>query len=326
MTNTFILNKPFCSDIFNKYLEPARATNQFANYGYAVKLLEERARVMLKIDDSKAIIATCNGTAALHAMLYGIDRHDGTSNRVATQDFTFPSNSQGPAQGPIIVDMNDNVQINMYDKYLQEAASLVIVTNCFGHLQDIDYILEAAGDKKVIFDNAAAPYSFYKGTNSCNLGVGAYISLHHTKPIGFGEGGLVIIDKEYEESVRTACNFGLVDGQFNERGNNYKMSELAAAGILQWWDSFDIDELCERYVNNYFHHRYELRDFEGIVFPHYANEEDIFFPNCLPLIYSEPKALADSDSDVKKYYHPLRGLPNSAQLYANILCYPITEE
>jgi dTDP-4-amino-4,6-dideoxygalactose transaminase len=57
-----------------------------------------------------------------------------------------------------------------------------------------------------------------EGTNSCNLGNASFISLHHTKPIGFGEGGLVIIDKEYEESVRIACNFGLVNGAFNERG------------------------------------------------------------------------------------------------------------
>ncbi len=39
----------------------------------------------------------------------------------------------------------------------------------------------------------------------------------------FGEGGLVIIDKEYENSVRAACNFGIVNGIANEYGGNYKM-------------------------------------------------------------------------------------------------------
>ena len=54
-----------------------------------------------------------------------------------------------------------------------------------------------------------------------------------------GEGGLVIIDKEYEEAVRRACNYGKVGEQFNERSGNFKMSEFSAAGILQYWDQFD---------------------------------------------------------------------------------------
>ena len=89
----------------------------------------------------------------------------------------------------------------------------VIVTNIFGHLQNFNEILSKTEgrDKKLIIDNAATPYSFWDGINSCNLGTASYISLHHTKPIGFGEGGLVIIDKKYEEAVRIACNFGKHD-------------------------------------------------------------------------------------------------------------------
>ena len=241
--NNFILKKSFNLEAFDSYLKAARDTNQFTNYGMAVQLLEQRARVLLKIDDSKAIIATNNGSTALHAIIYAMSRQDNKSYRVATQDFTFPCNSQGPAGGPIVVDVDANIQIDLNDQYLSQYADMVIVTNCFGHLQNLDYILENTKGKKVIFDNAASPYSFWRGTNSCNLGSASFISLHHTKPLGFGEGGLVIIDKEYEESVRIACNFGLVNGAFNERGGNFKMSELAAAGILQWWDSFDIDSL-----------------------------------------------------------------------------------
>ena len=66
----FIIKKQLDSDRFNEYLLTANTTNQFTNYGYAVQLLEERARTMLKIDDSKAVIATSSGTAALNAILY----------------------------------------------------------------------------------------------------------------------------------------------------------------------------------------------------------------------------------------------------------------
>ena len=49
----FILKKQLDSDRFNDYLYTANTTNQFSNYGYAVQLLEQRARDMLKIDDNK---------------------------------------------------------------------------------------------------------------------------------------------------------------------------------------------------------------------------------------------------------------------------------
>ena len=96
---------------------------------------------------------------------------------------------------------------------LANSGKLFIVTNCFGHLQDLDRILHflLKYDKLVIFDNAATPYSFYNGVNSCNLGNASFISLHHTKPIGFGEGSLAIVDKHLEEQVRIACNFGFID-------------------------------------------------------------------------------------------------------------------
>ena len=119
-------------------MENAHKTNQFTNYGWAAKELEIRARDMLKIDDSKAVIACCSGTAALHAMLWGIQRQDG-SQRVGTQDFTFASNSLGPAQGPIVADMKSDYNINLDDPYISQS-KILIVTNVFGHMQDLDYL------------------------------------------------------------------------------------------------------------------------------------------------------------------------------------------
>ena len=88
----FILRKKLSQDNFHSYLLKAQETNHFTNYGWAVQELERRAREILKIDDSKAIIATSSGTTALHAMLWAIQRQDG-QQRIGTQDFTFASNS-----------------------------------------------------------------------------------------------------------------------------------------------------------------------------------------------------------------------------------------
>ena len=309
-------------DKFQSYLQNAEKTNQFTNYGWAAKELEIRARDMLKIDESKAIIACSSGTAALHAMLWGMQRQEG-AQRIGTQDFTFASNSLGPAEGPIVADMTRDYNINLDDPYIPQA-EILIITNVFGHLQDLDYISEYK-TRHIIFDNAASPYTFWEGSNSCNYGVGSYISLHHTKPIGFGEGGLAIIDKEYEEQVRIATNFGLVDGQFNERSGNYKISEISAAAILQWWDQFNIDKLANQYQDNYFKLKYNFRDVEGESWINYS-EDEIFFPNCFPFLSNEPldeKFLKGYET--KKYYKPLRGFTVSSELFKKIVCFPITE-
>jgi len=324
----YILRKKLDTTTFENYLMPAQETNQFSNGGHATSVLEARAREMLKISDDKAIIATSSGTSALHAILYAMMRRNNSNMRVCTQDFTFPSNSQGPATGPIITDIDANCNMNLYDEYAHNYGQIYIVTNCFGHVQDLDKVLMYAQEHKkiIIFDNAATPYTFINGINTCNLGHASYVSLHHTKHIGFGEGGLAIVENHLEEAVRVACNFGLVKKQFNERGSNFKMSEIAAAAILQYWDSFDIDELQEKLLNNYYNKLFDLnKKYEGVVHANFS-DDDKFLPVCVPFIFNKPTLAEEHpEEDCKKYYHPLRGLPVSKQIYDRIVCFPITE-
>jgi dTDP-4-amino-4,6-dideoxygalactose transaminase len=325
----FLVKKQLNSARFNHYLQEANKTNQFTNYGYAVKLLEERAKIMLKIDDSKAVIATSNGTTALNAIIYGMNVKDSKEYRVSTQAFTFPTNYLGAARGAIITDMTAQYNMSLDNQYLVQYSDLVIVTNIFGHLQNLEEIMDKTEgrDKKLIFDNAATPYSFWGETNSCNLGTASFISLHHTKPIGFGEGGLAIIDKKYEEEARAACTFGIINGAPKEQSGNYKMSELAAAGILQWWDQFDIDEMQKLFMKNYVNLQNEMRNSDG---EHWINHTSSkWFPVCLPFIYNTPiKELSGEDNgrEFKKYYKPLSdGFLLSNMMYDNIKCLAITE-
>ena len=218
--------------------------------------------------------------------------------------------------------------MNLDDEYLLKYSDTVIVTNIFGHLQDFkEIITKTEGrDKKLLIDNAATPYSFWKGTNSCNLGTASYISLHHTKPIGFGEGGLVIIDKKYEESVRIACNFGKHDTICNEQGGNFKMSELSAAGILQWWDQFNIDDMQEIFMTNYNTLRYEMREENGDFW--FNHTSDTWFPTCLPFVCNSPVEEVSGEfksREFRKYYKPLNDSHAISNLvYSNIMCMALT--
>lgn len=321
----YIQSKTLKQNVFLGLIEPCNTTNIFSNYGPVVKELENTARDMLKINDDKAVVATSSGTSALAAMIQGIRRTSKNQvRRVCTQDFTFACNSVGPAEGPIVVDIDSSCMIDFEDKYLQEDSEIIILTNCFGHLYDTNLVKEKLKDKAIIYDNAASPYSFVNGENSCNLGTGSFVSLHHTKPMGFGEGGLAIIDKEYEEYTRAAVNFGIINGSFNEFGGNHKMSEISAAAILQWWDQFDIDTLATKYLDNYYNLRYLLREVDGDFWPHYGDEN--FFPNCLPFVHREPTSIDSyNDREVRKYYKPLRDFPFSSYVYDRISCFSITD-
>jgi len=287
---------------------------------------------MFEIEDSKAIIATSSGTSAIHAILHAIFREHQKDFRVGTQDFTFASNSIGPAEGPIVCDILPDTQANLDDEYIRDHVDLMIITNCFGHVQDLDEIsakTEGRG-KILIYDNATVPYTFYKGRNSLNYGTASYLSLHTTKLIGMGEGGLVVIDKEYEEQVRRACNYGKIGEKFNERSGNYKMSEFSAAGILQFWDQFDFKELRKRVVDNYFDLRYMLRNEDGSFWPNFGDDDDDkFFPAWCPFVYEDADKSNHSEYNgisCKKYYHPLRGYPVSTEIYNRIMCYSVAKD
>ena len=162
MITPFIQHKTFDSTTFSTYLRSAESTNHWSNYGTAVKELENRACEMLKISDEKAVIATSSGTGALHAIVHGIREFDQADHRVTTQDFTFPSASLGPCSGPIVVDFDIELNMQMEDTYLIDYGKICIATNCFGHLQNLDYLVNQAEklDKILIFDNSATPYSF----------------------------------------------------------------------------------------------------------------------------------------------------------------------
>lgn len=312
----FIQSKNFDTESFLKYLKPAISSNQFTNNGHAVKLLEQRARQMLQITDNKAVVATCNGSVALHAIIQTLTKHLGNLN-IATQAFNFPSAIQGPASNSRLLDFDNELDIDTSDL---TNIDVIIPTNCFGHLQNIEKIQNS--EKIVIYDNAATPYSFWKGFNSCNYGIASFISLHHTKPIGFGEGGLIIIDRYYEDTVRSIISFDKQpDGSFTRYGNNYKMSEIAAASIMQWWDQFDINTLASKYSTRYKEVLKSLKD-NTRSFIHKAPANEIFFPNCLPIIYTEEVI---ENKNALKYYKPLDASEVANEIYENIVCLPLAD-
>ena len=189
-------------------------TKHMTNNGKNVKELQSDIKGMFNLTENKEVLMTCNGAAGLQALVGGFNIHYNKKLRWAVQAFTFPCSNQGLLIDSIIMDIDHNMgpNIDMLEKKKDDYDG-VIVTNCFGCSTNISIYEKFCKEnyKLLLFDNAAAPMTQYNNTNHLNYGNGCMVSLHHTKPIGFGEGGFIVFNKNYNESMKKAICFGYTD-------------------------------------------------------------------------------------------------------------------
>ncbi|CAF2116187.1 unnamed protein product [Rotaria magnacalcarata] len=160
----WIARKPINFNRIESLLARSIQQNHFANFGPCVEQLEAFLRKILDINPTKAVILTNNGSAALHAIIGGLQIYKNEKLRFVTQAFTFPTSAQCNLTGTAIVDIDKDLGLNL-DLVDIDAVDGIIVTNVFGHVVDIKKYTEWAAkhNKYLIFDNAATSFTFYEG-------------------------------------------------------------------------------------------------------------------------------------------------------------------
>jgi len=330
MEINWVPNKKINNKKIYKLLKKSIEKGHFSNRGPNVQLLEKVIKEKLQIDDSKSVIVVSNGSVALHSLATSLEYYNKQKINWATQSFTFPPSAQGTLSNAKIVDIDKEGGLNLDD--LDETINGIIVTNIFGNIVDIDKYENWAkvNNKFLIFDNAATPFTFYKGKSCCNYGNGSTISFHHTKPLGFGEGGAIIVDKKYEKNIRCLNNFGigLTDDYWVREGNNYKMSDISAIYILQYLDNFDYITKKHQNLYNYFKNRIINMELKIKFFPSF-HDEDKIMPSCFCLLFDNYDdniriKMLENNIFCRKYYFPLEKTKNTLEFYNKILCLPCT--
>lgn len=328
MKINWIPNKKINQKRVNQFMKKSIETGQFTNNGPNIKLLEKIIREKLQIDESKAVIAVTNGSVALHALASSIEYFENKKIQWATQSFTFPPSAQGTLSNAKIVDIDSEGGLDLNE--LDETIDGIIITNIFGNIVDIEKYEKWTknNNKFLIFDNAATPFTFYKGKSCCNYGNGSTISFHHTKPLGFGEGGAIIVDKKYEKNIRSLNNFGigLTENYWVREGNNNKMSDISAIYIIQYLDNFDKIIKKHKMLYKYFKEQIEKHKLKIKLFPSFHDDDNIM-ASCFCLLfdgYNDNIRLKILDNDIfcRKYYHPLKETKNTVDIYNKILCLP----
>lgn len=326
-------NKKINNVLISSLLEENIKNKRFTNYGPNVQKLEKEVYRLLKIDEEKTVIVITNATVGIQVLASAIEYKKNKKINWGTQSFTFPSSVQSNLSDSKIFDIDNSGGLNIDDIDIHDIDKNIgglIVTNIFGNIVDIDKYVEFCKKNNLIllFDNAATPYTFYKNKNCLNYGEGCIISFHHTKPIGFGEGGAIIVNKEYEQTIRSLINFGMNlnnDNYYLSIGNNYKMSDISAIYILQYLDNFSF--IINKHMALYTYMTKKIFNKEYKLFPSYHN--DIIVPACFALLFNNyddkiEQTLLNNKIFCRKYYVPLKKTKNAIKIYNQILCIPCT--
>ncbi len=186
------------------------------------------------------VVTVSNATLGLRLALISSGLQHGA--RVLVPAITFPATVlavQEAGMMPVVADVDpDSWELTPATARAAQSAGqvdAVMPVSVFGYpLNDAAWAeFSAETQTPVIMDAAAA-----LGSQTVSSGISAVFSLHATKPLGIGEGGLFVThDKAVADRVRYLSNFGFDfrTGQVSfEGGTNAKLAEiLAAVGIMQ---------------------------------------------------------------------------------------------
>lgn len=232
-------------DRVTPYLEKVYESGIFSNHGPMIRSLEARYAEWFNVAPEQ-VVAVVNGTLAISAAALWEDHPT-----YLIPEWTFPATAMGPLSVGGNIEFRDvdptAWTLSVTDADVAHADRLVpIVVAPFGHPIDLS---EWTAFPRGIVD-AAACAGNRPDLSSLQPGWAATISLHATKVLGCGEGGLVIFgDVQRAKVAREWINFGFSGTRVTERvGTNGKMSEFAASFALAALDDVQT----------------ELRDWESV--------------------------------------------------------------
>jgi dTDP-4-amino-4,6-dideoxygalactose transaminase len=327
----FVNKKAPDHDRVRELLQLSQQTGQYTNEGPVKSLLEKKLHSLLEIEEDKAVYCCNSGTSAIYISMYLAEKSMGRRMKWCVPSFTFPSCINGQMFDVDVLDVDPCTGTLRTEQCLDYDG--IVLTNLFGtvvNIEDWESFAKSKG-KRLIFDNAASALTKYMGSNVCNYGDYSIGSLHHTKYLGFGEGGfLVLPQEEYTSAQRiSAFGFGTYEEDFRRAhiyASNFKMPDPTAAYILQHIESFSIQDYVK--LQDLVIERLESAGF-SIFYGCDRAKTDIVFANAPCLLDKETcmDDLANLSVELKKYYYPLfPANKNAFQLYNKIINVPFDED
>jgi len=229
------------------FLEEIDKARHYTNFGPLERRLRGSLAELIDPDNRPAIVTLSNATVGLEMVLESFDLPAGSV--VCIPAFTFAATASAIVRcghSVLVADVDPDTWLltpSIARKVLEDhAVHAFMPVATFGHPVD-----EAAWDSfstetgcHVVIDAAAA-----LGSQRPGLHCAAVYSLHATKALGAGEGGVLAVrDEEISKKILDRTNFGF-DISLNDRmvhghrGTNGKLSEYHAAVALAALSQFN---------------------------------------------------------------------------------------
>lgn len=315
----FVEDKPLDITRMHAFMQPARRRNQWSNYGPAWEILARGYHRYMHQPETRMVVPCANGGMALEALAALHACKLGRPLRWVVSAFGFANTARGVFAEAQVLDANargilspDQLQALDPDSY-----DGFVVTNPFGLLGRFDTLSQFAAQsgKVMLIDNASGiaeeiPDHDYQS-----------FSLHHTKPFGFGEGGLLTVPAEEVELVLALLGYTPLQQDFAQHWvGNGKISEVSCAALLQrleaapeWVPLYEMQGVRIRSIAE----RAGLRPLLPEVMRTVATSLPFIAPRPLPV-----PELQNPHFVIGKYYKPLADLPMARTIYNHLLNVP----
>ena len=230
------LAKPDLSGSELAYVTEAIESSWISSTGPFVSRFEETFAEMC---GTRAALAICNGTAALHLALLVLGVEPGDEVIVPSLTYVATANTvRYVGAEPVFADIDRSTWC--LDPQSVEAAVTsrtkgIIAVHLYGHPADMDALDEVASRHGlwVLEDAAEAHFAKYKGKVVGSLGRMATFSFYGNKPFTSGEGGAITVDApELEARARLLRGQGMDPERryyFPVIGYNYRLTNVACA-------------------------------------------------------------------------------------------------
>lgn len=240
----FIENKQLDMALVGVLLEECRAVNQWANFGPLYHRLADEYAQHMSLAPDLVLTPCANAGVGLELLARGAAQERGVPKlRWVGSAFSFKNLGRGYFADMHLLDCDAGGMLDLAALEALPADSFdgFVVTNPLGMRRDFErYVAFAkASGKQMLIDNAAGmdrvipdwPWQVF--------------SLHHTKPYGMGEGGLVLSPKDSQEALIYLMNYDKTPDDPAHWINNGKISDLACAfhiarlrGVDQWENAY----------------------------------------------------------------------------------------
>ena len=238
------ISEPFLPDLnrVTSYLEDSWKSKILTNRGPLVRNFESEVSKIHSLND---VTCVANCTIGLEIALRILAKPG--KKEVITTPFTFKATVCAIVSAgfhPVFCDvMHDgNIDPGKLLEAITPDTAAIMPVHVYGVPCNDEEISSIGSDYNVpVIYDAAHCFGVFKGNQSVfGMGDASVLSLHATKGVNCGEGGVVHFkDEQLNEKLRDFTNFNLLLGLTTFSGTNGKLSELNAALGLAVLESYD---------------------------------------------------------------------------------------